>query len=443
MTEGATLFFRLWGVALVAHVVGNWGQPDLPGLVGWLNLGVGLVGAVLVVHPERQLLLLGAGLTLGSLLSEMPVTGNHWLVAGLVSAAILVGRGRTDHFLPVARWILIVFYSFAAFAKLNSGFFDPSVSCAVFYADQSLTSWGLPSFPAGLAPLAIWATLLVEMSVPALLLIRRTRYLGVIVGTGFHVLISYDLGQHFYDFTAVLTPLFAAFLPEEELGSIEAAWERRMKRRRLAAGLWVGIAVLLVVAAVSPLTSVSLEALESIPFLLWIPASLLWLVSLIGMRAPGAKLDSRLRPTTAGVIVLAVLNGLSPYTEVKTAYGFNMYANLVTAQGDTNHLLVPRTFPLRQGYDDPVAIVETSDPGLDLYRQRGYLIAYPQLRQYLASHPDVALSFRRDTETIVVARAADVPELVAPGPWWWRFLPLRAIDTQSPPRCQDTFLPGL
>ena len=88
--------------------------------------------------------------------SEAPVLGNHWLLAGLVDLALLfavavgVVRRRwsdatdlAERFLPVARWCLLGFYFFASFAKLNSAFFDRSVSCATFYFDESTDSLGL------------------------------------------------------------------------------------------------------------------------------------------------------------------------------------------------------------------------------------------------------------------------------------------------------------
>jgi hypothetical protein len=104
---------------------------------------------------------------------------------------------------------------------------------------------------------------------------------------------------------------------------------------------------------------------------------------------------------------------------------------------------VRQTFPLRDGYEKPVRIIETSDPGLDLYRQRGYLLAYPQLRRYLASRPDVALVYERGGEVHAVPRVGDASDLSDPGPWWWEYFPLRALDAQTPPRCQDVFLPAL
>ena len=69
--------------------------------------------------------------------------GNHWLLAGIVSLAYLLTWGQWDSFEPAARVILLLFYGFAAFAKINSGFLDPTTSCGVFYANQALTEVGL------------------------------------------------------------------------------------------------------------------------------------------------------------------------------------------------------------------------------------------------------------------------------------------------------------
>jgi hypothetical protein len=143
------------------------------------------------------------------------------------------------------------------------------------------------------------------------------------------------------------------------------------------------------------------------------------------------------------VVLLTLLNALTPYTEVKTAYGFNMYANLVTAGGESNHFVVPRTFRLRHDYDRPVEIIESNDAGLEIYRERGYLVAYPQFRRYVALKPDVTVLYERGGESYTIEGTNRPLELADPGPWWWRYLPLRALDTQSPPRCQDVFLPAL
>ncbi len=437
---------RLWGIALCAHVVGNWAQPDLPQPVGWANLAVGVCGVLLVLRPARQLLLAASALVVISVILEMPVTGNHWLVAGLVSATILAGGGRPEQIFPPARLVLLVFYGFAAFAKLNSGFFDPSASCAVFYSNQLLDGFGLGPLAHGSpgAVAAIWVTVLIELSVPALLIWRRTRGLGVIVGTVFHTLISFDLNQHFYDFTAVLLPLFFLFAPPAMVERADRSWAAIPSRtRRLVALGFLVIGVGMVVAAALPPRPATAALVTAVPFVLWIPFGTWWAVVLVRALAPGESLSWSLRPLAALLVVVTFVNGLTPYTEIKTAYGFNMYANLLTAGGESNHFLVRGTVPLRDGYTAPIEILDSSDAGLLVYRDSGYLIAYPQFRQYLLARPDVGVEYRRGEATYHVARAGNEPSLVAPTPWWWRYFPLRAIDTQRPPRCQDVFLGAL
>ena len=437
------LFAKLFGIAMAAHVVGNWSQPDLPTVVGWVNLGVGAAGLALLLRPTRPMLVVSSMLLVASVLLEMPITGNHWVVAGLVALAIVVTGGHEDRFFPAARLILLFFYSFAAFAKLNSGFFDPNVSCAVFYASQSLAGIGLPSLDAAgfFSRGLIWATVAVEMSVPISLIWRRTRYLGVVIGTIFHTLISYDINQHFYDFTAVLVALFVLFLPDRSIASISEQAARF--RDDVPGKLILGLIGALVVLAVLPLTPTSAFLLSRVPLALWIPSSLLWLVALIRARAPGRAMRWRTGLAGAVVVLITSVNGLTPYLEVKTAYSFNMYSNLVTAQGESNHFLVRSTLPMRNGYDGPVEIVESSDEGLNSYRVAGYMVAYPQLRRYLSVRPDVTLTYRRYGQVTDLPQVSLDPELVDPGPWWWRFFPLRAIDTRNPPRCQAVFLPAL
>jgi hypothetical protein len=439
------VFARLFGIAITAHVVGNWSQPDIPAVVGWVNLAAGLLGLALMMKPTRPLLLIGSGLVIASVLLEMPVTGNHWVIAGLVATAILVTRGDENRYFPTARLSLLVFYGFAAFAKLNSGFFDPTVSCAVFYANQSLGSFGLPSLDvSGLAARTlIWATVAIEISVPLTLLWRRTRYFGVLLGTVFHTFISFDLDQHFYDFTAVLTALFVLFLPDRSIGIISEQLADIARRKLVRGKLVVGMIGVLVLLSVFPLTPVTAVLLSRLPFIFWIPFSLLWVVALVRARGPGAEMSWTTGVAGAIVVVVTVLNGLTPYTEIKTAYSFNMYANLVTSQGESNHFLVRSTWPLRSGYEAPVEIVRSSDDGLNAYRDEGYLLAFPQLRRYLSVHPDVSLTFRRNGEITALNKVSAMPELVDPGPWWWRFFPLRAIDTRNPPLCQAAFLGAL
>jgi hypothetical protein len=121
-----------------------------------------------------------------------------------------------------------------------------------------------------------------------------------------------------------------------------------------------------------------------------------------------------------------------------------MYSNLVTADGRTNHILVPRTLPVNGRAADLVRITGTDDPGLAAYITLGYDLPYLSFRAYLSTHPDVAVTYLRAGSEKHVDHARDDPDLVRPvGAIERRIFALRAVDQQDPPRCQDVFLPAL
>ena len=448
MSAHQRLFVRMWAVAALAHLAGNPFYGDVwprPSAVGVALLAVGLAAVVVLARPTRRaMFVLAAAVPLSAAL-EAPVLGNHWLLAAAVSLAYIATAGRWELFTPAARWTLVVFYAFAAFAKLNTGFLDPNTSCVVFYANQTLTAARLPALPpAGAETTAlIVATVLAEASIPALLVMPRTRHAGVLLGLAFHGLISLDVAQHFYDFTAVLLALFVLFL-SEDVGET-AEWMIASVSERWRGVACAGIAALglaVTFANVTPAGPLSTWFLRRLSFVAWLPylALATWLI----VRARAAERPSwQLAPAAAIVVGLVFVNGLTPYLELKTAYGFNMYANLVTTNGRSNHLLVRRTLPVRRDQERPVEILFSSDRGLGRYAAQGYLLPWPSFRAFLAAHPDVSVTYRRDGETLSLQRASDRPDLVAPTPWWWRWMPLRAIDSRDPPRCQTVFLPAL
>jgi hypothetical protein len=249
-------------------------------------------------------------------------------------------------------------------------------------------------------------------------------------------LISFDLNQHFYDFTAILIALLVCFLPENAVARLHQRVGPWIRPFRLG---WLALGAFLVLLAVLPTGEATVSVLVRLAFVAWIPVSLIWLLGVVRAWYPGQALTWNTGWLGGTVVMLAVFNGLTPYTEIKTAYGFNMYANLTTAQGQSNHFVIRNTIPLRAGYDRPVEIVDSSDSGLNLYRDLGYLIAYPQFQRYLVGR-EATVDFRRGEEEF---SAIDSSVIASPGPWWWRFFPLRSIDEHDPPRCQDVFLPAL
>jgi hypothetical protein len=439
-------FARTFGLALIAHLVGNpagWRGGEFGGSLPLVVVSalLGIVALLLLVRPDVRVLGAAAALTLLSLWLELPITGNHWLLVGFIAMAVLIALTRADPWAWLSvtgRWLLLGFYGFAAFAKLNTGFLDPTVSCGVFYANQSLSSFGLPTFDGDtpLGTLAIFGPVLTELSVPVLLAFTRTRRAGVLLALVFHSIISLDLGQHFYDFTAALVVLLCLFLPESTISGFEA---RAAQPSRLRTAALV-VAAIVVAASLFPPMPAAVAVVKLVGFAAWVPVAV-WLIVRTAREGLGpAPQPMHLRGVAAWMLVAAVVtNGLSPYLELKTALGFNMYANLVTVGGETNHLVVRRTAHLRAVQDDLLEVVDTEDAGLDAYRTEGYLLPRRNLLDFLARHPDVSVVVRGEEgeETLNGSDGELLPVVLR------NTASFRSVDAQDPPRCQSVFLPAL
>ncbi len=437
-------FARTFGVAVVAHLAGN--APahrafDGGAALVTVSAVLGVLALVLVVRPGRGLLAGTAALVLASVWCEAPFLSNHWLLMGFVAVAVLAAAPRRDPWpwLSVTgRWILLGFYCFAAFAKYNTGFLDPIASCGVFYANQSLGSVGLPTVPSG-SPLA-WLTVVgpiaTETCVPLLLAFSRTRRAGVLLALCFHTVISIDLDQHFYDFTAVLVVVLCLFLDESTTADLEA----RAARMSPVFAAGVGLSVVVVAAAVAPSVEGTAAVLRVLPFVVWFPFAA-WLIVHVarGGLGPVSKTMRLPGPVAWALLALVVANGLTPYLELKTGYGFNMYANLATVAGESNHLVVRRTLHLSAVQDSLLTVVRADGGELQAYADRGYLVPERNLLDYLARHPSTSVVVRDHTgaeRTLSGANGVRQPLLVE------KFQLFRAVDPQDPPRCQDVWLPA-
>jgi hypothetical protein len=449
----------MWALAAIWHLLGNpLGAP------AWSQaLLVAGAGAVLL-RPGSPLPL--AALAVAGVVTmweEAPFLGNHWLLAGFVNLAIVVSvaigvvrrrpHDRLDlanRLLPVARLCLLGFYAFAAFAKLNTAFFDRSVSCAAFYFRESTDSVGLSGLQLGGAAwvehLVILGTVAVELSVPLLLVRPATRRVGVLVALVFHALLAIDHSHQFFDFSSVLFALFLLFLPAsgapwltERLGSVRA--RLALRHEHLPSRFHLALVELPVLAgAFVAIDVATVSGALQIGWWAWQPYAVVVVVTVARYLAQDrCPATNRLLPhhvAFAVIPLLVVFNGLTPYLELKTGFGWNMYANLRTVDGETNHLVLPATLPLTDEQSDLVEIVDTSSAGLARYAATEYALTWRALRTYLADHPDVRITYRRGGETVALEHASDDPALVTPPAEWQDKIQLfRAVDLQDPERC--------
>jgi hypothetical protein len=462
-----SVFAVMWAFVAVFHIVGYsayaTGFVDHPSGIGASQVAVGVAALLVLLQPSRSWrLALLAALELVSVWMEAPAIGNHWVLVGLVDLGLLGalaigGRDRervAQSFLPVARWCLLGFYVFAAFAKYNSAFFNTTVSCGTLYFDQVAKTIGvhtpLAVGASGWAALVPLGTALTEAAVPLLLFFRRTRLAGVVVGLAFHSVIALNQVHLFADFSAVVVALLILFLPGAFFEAVSATWLSMARRTRRVLQLGTVVAVAVVLAAQWVDHGVLDHAFVDGRTALWFVVDGVVIVGIARFIVKGDRTADRGALSLAGVPwclwlvpALVIVNGLTPYFEIKTAYSFTMYSNLVTADGDTNHFLVPGTLPLTN-VSDPVRIQYSSDLALRQYVDERYELPYFSLRVYLSEHPNVSVRFVRNGVEHDLAKASDDPDLVKPVSAIERKLfALRAVDQRSPARCQESFLPAL
>ncbi len=355
-------FALAWPMALLFHLGGNSQHLSAlvngePGSVALGQLAMVVAAAMVMVRRCRRSVAALAVIHLAVTVDKLPVIGNHELILALASlvvvVAVFVSRSRSgqwgwlDAAVPGLRWLFLVSYGSIAFSKLNTGFLDLGASCATLFGDEMGRWLGLSvTDHTALAALAVYGTVIIELLVPILLLIRRTRFYGVLLGLGFHGFLALDPTSHVFDFTSTLTPLLLLFAP--------VPLRVGLSRLHRSLGSMVAPRSFLGWMAVTAATHLLILRIGLAPWLVPYP---LWLAITVTL---GWWL-LRHRPVTPGdpaalghparvvlvVVALAALNGAAPYLELKTATGFNMYSNLHTSQGRSNHLLVPATVPLR------------------------------------------------------------------------------------------------
>ena len=464
------LFALVLGVASLFHLAGNprFGFVSSGVALAAVQLAVGAAALLVCLRPRRQapLLALCALIPLSAWL-EAPTVGNHWVLAASLALAYLVAWGATRRrgeatgptmfasFLPSGRLVLLVAYAFAAFAKLNTDFFDPLHSCAVFYQDQLVGSWGLDGLSVGgrhAAGVAVAVLAAVtELSVPALLAFRRTRRAGVLLGLSFHWLLALDLDQHFWDFSSVLFVGFLLFLDDSQVVALEEGsrrlWHQVRAPVRLATAACAVLAGSVATGAAALPDAVRLHELAIST------GHLAWLLGGTGLLAGVWVATARSTPdplplaAPSGALwlvpALVALNGLTPYLELKTGFGWQMYSNLRTVDGETNHLVVPSTIDLTGLQADRVEILASSDPYLEALVGSEQEVVFSELREYAQENPATTVTYRRGGAVHGPVRAGSDPALAgAVGPLSTRLQSFRVVDASGSERCLATFSPA-
>ncbi|MCB9537276.1 MAG: hypothetical protein H6704_13570 [Myxococcales bacterium] len=426
-------FSLAWGVVAVTEV-DHLRAPAAVLSLDTLHWLVPLAGVACLARPGRfPPLLLLAGVRTLSLLARAPHLENHEYLHLLTDLGLLTAFGRVEHVARLARALLVLTYGAAGFAKLNADFFDPSVSCVGWAWERAALA--LPFLPVlgddAVVALAVLTTA-AELILPILLLVGRTRWLGLVGVLLMHTVFGL---RH---------PTFAWTCAALALWFVPPAAAERVRPFARAAERAVGGAAIVVGALLFALHG-DLQRGGDYARVLSLGVPLLWLAGvplLARLRGP-ARPDGPLplRPRGAGWlwVALMLLSVGSPYLGLKTRTAMSMFSNLRTAARG-NHLLLadaPQPFGLQR---DLVRIVEADElPWFD-YALRDVHVPLLELRRRM-----VELRARGGTVAMTVeyrGRRHHSPAMerdpffgAAPPLWARKLLIFRPVDTVGPALC--------
>lgn len=451
MVPSSRVAFGMFSAALAVGVLTHeWltGQQGLDlGLSGVFAVVTGLAALAVLLAPTSVPRVMGLfGLLAVELVVNLPDPRNHAVLVGIAGGALVVWwllqyRTRAADMLdsgvvypliaPFLRVAFITTFFLAAFAKLNSDFFDATASCAVWIVE----SIPLMSVPQGLRGMLLVGAVVLEFAIPVLLLSRRTRGAAIVLGFGFH-LVSAAAGHT--AFSALAWAFYLLFLPPATLSRAVALVRVRLtgtRRRRLAEAartpllpiglglMWVG-AVAVLYALPAPLAYTAMRWGAAFPYFLYAAA---WAWLLLALRrhwlpAPGEGVSLQVRHVVlvAGLALL-VLNAASPYLGLKTKYSLTMFSNLQTEPGHWNHLVVPESVRVFDWQDGGlIRFEEISDPELTAmmeFHAEGGSLVLTDARRHASRYPDATIRYTLDGVPRVASPVRSDPMLGTPLPW--------------------------
>lgn len=389
-----TIFAFFWACqALVHQEFFNKQWLPVDNYMGWTLTGA----ALLVLLFPRSLTLFSFMLTSSIVynIGRWPYVVNHILLETLIDFTILIAiaytylqskshpmndrefrKGIFEKFAPVLLMFVLVMYWFIVNTKTNVDFFNLAHSCiSHFYMDVTdrIDFIGLPeinvSVDATPALYSLWIFMGVEVLIPLGLMFKKTRYLALLVGVPFHMLLAIIGHRTFSGFILALYTLVCA----DSLAALFADVLHRVGEHSInILGLIARISLVIIVLALLVLYFTGSEIPDDIfkvrhryyffIFAWSIVGGLIYLAILHYYRHGGSEPTEvwTMSPKWLWLMMIPLMiNGFSPFLGFKTETSFAMYSNLKT-EGTVpgNHMFLP-TINLVDYQQDLVNIIDT------------------------------------------------------------------------------------
>lgn len=447
------LFALFFGLFSIFHFLSfpNYYYDFLPPL-DFFPLGLLALG--LVIWPQSRGILIG--LMFASLLSgyiNAPLESNHTMLRNVVALGfvciylinLLRGQNWQKTFLDfsiVGQGALLVLYFFGVFHKLNTGFLDPAVSCAVALWREMPPPLSWIDFPA-MHYAAIYGTLVIEAGMIIALLIPRFRNLGIAAGIFFHLMLALSNFAIYLPFTTLTISLHLLFLSPESAWRVVNSPVMQAFKQRIKHPAWITLAaVYLIVMGIGVFAKqFTIVTLMATIFVLPLCYAILRYGTSSEAEVPLPSQRASRFGTGFGIaLTLAFFAQCTmPYAGLKTAQTMNMFSNLRTEGGITNHLVFSSP-PSLFGYQDEIVTITkaTGSPILERDIGRGFALVRYDLLQQLRADPAIVVSFRQNGVEYVDQSAATLAgeiESTLFSPRVNKFFEFIPVAEKMPPKC--------
>ncbi len=465
--DQGTAFIWMWSVFCLFHLARRISETGMSN-PGTLYILATLFSLIAILKPRLILpFIISVLLGFAATLQTMPIVSNHTLMRIFLMTGMLISflyvfvqqRNITRitagdfyaSFAPYGKAMLAIMYFYGVFHKLNTDFLNPETSCAV-------TLWELYPLPFGLADalwthyIAIYAALIVETAIIVMLFIPRLKYAGLLLGVVFHFILGINGYRFFVGFSSMTFSLHFLFL--------SADFVSRFQKGR--AGIFLSknswnypILVLGMLVLYGGILALDLMSFYYATLTMFIIVS----ICIIGAVAKYAR-DGVVRPdnTWRGLLapnkvlyilsVVYFINCAMPYIGLKTQQNLNMFSNLYTERGQTNHIVLTTPPYLFDYQNDIVRIIRSNEPYFRRLRDEGLLIPYVEFRRMLSQTPDehrkyLALMYDRNgkVELITPDKITDPGVFEPLSPWLVDWFHFRYVTTKHPQQCNGHRMP--
>lgn len=407
--------------------------------------------AAVLWRPSSPVRLLSlAAACVAGYLSILPATSSFLTMVFTVNTTLLLGglwqcwkmglrqlamAALLQPLRPLLLFIVCGSYAFSVVHKLNHAFLDPELSDAVYWLHAIraetypwLLSWindVIPEpGPATSRFIILW-TLVIESAIPTLLVFRRTRLMGIGLDFVFHVIMAYRMYPPSTNFPAAMLALLILPMPQD------AAIFLGMVKQSLMACSPIAIAWRLrkfagVVLTLTMFPLVMGSATDEIHWLrefirssYWHGCVLCYATLFAGYlwrrRHQPARSEDDFRWNTlqprwlSAIGLMFSLNAMAPHLGLKSRASLEMFSNLDTLDGRSNHLFIPATFQCFDYLSDVVMIEEAREESdLALAARQRWVMPYLEFENLASRYPDEPLTYRHKGRRRTLQRLGEI-----------------------------------